>query len=257
MKDQLNRNINLIDAPQKIVSVVPSQTELLHDIGLDEEVIGITKFCIHPHQWYKNKERVGGTKKLNIEKIKSLNPTIIFANKEENTKEDIEKLEKYFPVYISDINTFDDVIKMIEDIGCIVQKNENAKRIILQLQIKKETFLLNDLSKKSVLYLIWQNPFMTIGTDTFIHEMLHIAGFQNAVTEKRYPILREIEMKTLNPEIVFLSSEPYPFSEKHIVEFKRILPNAKIILVDGELFSWYGSRLLQSFDYFSALHEKI
>lgn len=257
MKDQLNRNINLLDAPQKIVSVVPSQTELLHDIGLDEEVIGITKFCIHPHQWYKNKERVGGTKKLDIEKIKSLNPTIIFANKEENTKEDIEKLEKYFPVYISDINTFDDAIKMIEDIGCIVQKNENAKRIILQLQFKKETFLLNDLSKKSVLYLIWQSPFMTIGTDTFIHEMLHLAGFQNVITEKRYPVLTEIEMKTLNPEIVFLSSEPYPFSEKHIVEFKRILPNAKIILVDGELFSWYGSRLLQSFDYFSALHEKI
>ena len=98
--DKLNRSITLFDKPLRIISLVPSQTELLYDLGLDEEVVGITKFCVHPDVWYRTKTRIGGTKTVNIEKVKSLSPTLIIANKEENTKSDIEALEKIAPVWI-------------------------------------------------------------------------------------------------------------------------------------------------------------
>lgn len=240
----------------RIVSVVPSQTELLYTLGLDSEVVGITKFCVHPTTWFKTKTRVGGTKKINIELIKQLQPTLILANKEENVKEQIEVLRDVCPVYVSDIATFDDALQMMEEIGQLTNRNEMARELIEQLQFQSTQFQ-TKAKPVSVLYLIWQKPYMAAGSNTFIDAMLQAGGWHNVVAQTRYPELSESDILALNPELVFLSSEPFPFKQQHIDTIQSILPNAKIILVDGEMFSWYGSRLLHSFDYFKTLHEKL
>ena len=257
MTDQLNRDI-VIDTskPLRIISLVPSQTELLYDLGLDNEVVGITKFCIHPKEWFKTKTRVGGTKNLNLDKIRELEPTLIIANKEENEKEQIELLSLEFPVWISDISTLEEALDMIGRIGALVGKAEKANGLIGQISNLHQQLICSP-SHKRVLYLIWQNPIMAAGTSTFIHEMIHACGFVNALSDSRYPILNVDDAIALNPDLVFLSSEPFPFKEVHINEWQALLPHAKVKLVDGELFSWYGSRLLKSFDYFRALNEEL
>ena len=253
-KDQLNREVEIIEFPKRIVSLVPSQTELLFDLGLDEEIIGITKFCIHPKKWHQTKTRIGGTKKVNIHKIKSLQPDLIICNKEENTKEEIELLAKEFSVWISDIKNLSEALNMIIGIGEITGKSEKAEMLIqkicsgfVDLQPLK--------TEKKALYLIWKEPWMSVNSETFIHDMLVRCGFTNITQNKtlRYPDLTEQELIELNPNYVFLSSEPFPFKEKHIQELQEILPKAKIMLVDGEAFSWYGSHLLKSVEYFKEL----
>lgn len=240
----------------RIVSLVPSQTELLYTLGLDDEVVGITKFCVHPSSWFKTKTRVGGTKKLNIELIKQLQPTLIIANKEENEKEQIEALRDVCPVYVSDIISFNDALHMMEVIGQSTNRAEMARELIEQLQFQAGQFKSNSISL-DVLYLIWKNPYMAAGSNTFIDSMLNAGGWRNVVEKTRYPELSETDIISLNPSLVFLSSEPFPFKQKHIELIKELLPKAKVVLVDGELFSWYGSRLLHSFDYFKSLHEKL
>jgi ABC-type Fe3+-hydroxamate transport system substrate-binding protein len=233
---------------------VPSQTELLYELGLDAEVVGITKFCIHPNQWFKTKQRVGGTKNLNIKLIQSLEPDIIIANKEENERDQIETLSQLCPVWISDINTLDHAYDMIQQIGIITETNDRAQQIIHQIISKEDQTPKTSLR---VLYLIWKDPYMAAGSDTFIHDMIQKAGFVNALDQRRYPVLTNDEIRKIQPDLIFLSSEPYPFKTKHIDELSTICPGIPIKLVDGELFSWYGSRLLHSFDYFSALHEEL
>ncbi len=252
-KDQLNRIIELHETPKKIVSIVPSQTELLCDLGLDETVVGITKFCIHPQEWFKTKARVGGTKKINIAKIIELKPDLIIANKEENLKEDIEALESVAPVWISDIKTLKDALQMIKNIGEITNTITKAQSLANTINIEFEALhTLQNL--QTCCYLIWQNPYMTIGADTFINDMLKYCGLQNVfANEQRYPIVTIEEITNAKPTIVLLSSEPFPFKQKHLDELQKHLPNTKIILVDGEIFSWYGSRLLKAVDYFKEL----
>ncbi len=257
MKDQLNRILNLHKIPKRIISIVPSQTELLFDLGLDEEVVGITKFCVHPNIWLKTKQKVGGTKKIQINLVKELKPDIIFANKEENTKEDIEILQTFCPVWMSDISSFDDALEMIDSIGKIVDRESKASEIIAQLHESKRHFQSHLIRKIPTLYFIWKSPYMVAGCDTFINDMMKIAGFENVIQSNRYPIIEPAEILKLNPKLIFLSSEPFPFKQNDIEELAKMLPDSKIMLVDGELFSWYGSRMLQSFDYFSALHEQI
>lgn len=256
--DQIGHEVELIGVPQKIISVVPSQTELLFDLGLNEEVRGITKFCIHPNNWYKSKERVGGTKTLNIEKIKELQPDLIIANKEENTKEQIEQLQKLFPVWTSNISNLTEGLEMILEVGKITGKQTKAEQ--LTRQIKKEFKKLESINhKKSCLYLIWRNPYMSVGKSTFINDIIQRAGFLNVLThfDENYPIISEHELKELNPDYVLLSSEPYPFKEKHVKEINDLLPKTKVVLVDGEMFSWYGSRLTKSANYIVDLNDKI
>ena len=262
-KDQLGRNVVLREYPPKrIISLVPSQTELLYDLGLNEETIGITKFCVHPEHWFRNKERVGGTKKVNIEKVKELKPDLILANKEENVKEQIEQLEQIAPIWISDIHTFEDALQMIKSIGEITGTTEKAASLITRINMNfnelQTTNYAEGIPSGQTCYLIWRNPYMTIGGDTFINNMLYNCGLQNVFEHlKRYPEISIEELSSANPQLILLSSEPYPFKEKHVEELKPHIPNAKIILVDGEMFSWYGSRLLHVADYFNNLMEQL
>jgi ABC-type Fe3+-hydroxamate transport system substrate-binding protein len=254
VKDQLNRTVHLSGIPRRIVSLVPSQTELLYDLGLDEEVVGITKFCVHPRSWFQTKKRVGGTKKLHIEIIRQLQPDLIIANKEENNQSDIEALEKEFPVWVSDIQNIQDALGMIVAIGEITAKEHAARQLILHIQT---AFNQPIPKKRTAVYAIWCNPWMFAGKDTFITEMMREAGFENIIQDSRYPILDEEQIKSLNPEYILLSSEPFPFAEKHKTHWKNILPDTEVILVDGEYFSWYGSRMLKAIDYFRTLNETL
>ena len=245
--DQTNHPVVLDKEPLRIVSLVPSQTELLYYLDLDKETIGITKFCVHPKTWHQSKERVGGTKTCDIEKIRRLKPHLIIANKEENTKEDIEKLRKEFQVYTSDIQTLEDAYQMMQNIGQLTNRKSKADQIIDTL---KEHF--KDLPKinRKVLYLIWKRPYMSAGSQTFITTVLNKIGLENAhQANLRYDEITEAEISQINPDFIFLSSEPYPFKDKHLKELEA-LSDARVLLVDGEMFSWYGSRLLDFKTYY-------
>jgi ABC-type Fe3+-hydroxamate transport system substrate-binding protein len=254
--DQLHREIKIPNPPQRIISVVPSQTELLFYLGLNEEVIGITKFCVHPADKFKTCTKVGGTKQLNIEQIYDLKPDLIIANKEENERAQIEALMAICPVWISDINTLDDAFDMIAKVGALVNREAQAKQLVNDLQSRFNQ-LVSPPSNLKVAYLIWRKPYMVAGNQTFIDSLLQKCGLTNVFNYARYPEVTEEMLIAAEPDVVLLSSEPYPFGQKHIDEFKKILPKSKIILVDGELFSWYGSRLLHSPAYFKQLIENI
>jgi len=274
--DQLNNSINIAFPPKRIVSLVPSQTELLYDLGLNKEVTGITKFCIHPQIWFRNKQRIGGTKTVNIDLVKKLQPDLIIANKEENEKAQIEELRQIAPVYVSDIRTLEEALEMITAIGKLVDKKQRA--IELVSQIEKAFQHLTPLNHQlTAAYLIWKNPYMAAGGDTFINSMLSKCGFINMFQNlHRYPEIQISNLSTdylklpseplsvnrplpplKNCQLLLLSSEPYPFKQKHVDELQTLLPSTKIMLVDGEMFSWYGSRLLHAAKYFKKLIEQI
>ena len=257
--DQLNRTLSFSSYPKRIISLVPSQTELLFHLGLDKEVVGVTKFCIYPTDWKTRKTIIGGTKNLKIDLIKELNPDLIIANKEENDEDSLRKLMPIFPVWISDIKRLEDAFQMILSLGKIT--NSESESFTWTEKIKKQFKILSLLPKqpRRVAYLIWNNPLMSVNQDTFIHSLLELNQWDNCFKDKlnRYPEITEEELVDSNPEMVFLSSEPFPFKDKHIDRFKQLLPESRVVLVNGEYFSWYGSRLVDSPAYFSSLHKSL
>ncbi len=255
-RDQIGKAIE-VSNPKRIISLVPSQTELLFDLGLEQEVVGITKFCIHPNEWFRNKTRVGGTKTVNIEAVRQLKPDLIIANKEENVKEQIEALQAIAPVWTSDINNLDQALQMIESVGQITHTNQRTT--VLSKTIMEGFSQLSTINHPlSTIYLIWREPYMTVGGDTFISDMMNRCSFQNVFAHRnRYPEVSIEVIREANCELLFLSSEPYPFKEKHIAELQEQLPDTKVMLVDGEMFSWYGSRLQHAPAYFKDLLRNI
>jgi ABC-type Fe3+-hydroxamate transport system substrate-binding protein len=253
--DQLQRTVEVSGNPIRIVSLVPSITELLFDLGLDSQIAGVTKFCIHPGNLTSQKVKVGGTKNINHEKIKSIAPDLIIANKEENTPEDIYELANHYPVWVSDVNDLHSAVNMIRSVGQIcnrkVQSDQLADAILQAFgSIKKQSGL-------TALYVIWDNPVMAAGGDTFINDMLERCGVINMLKHKeRYPVLDEEEIKTAKPDIIMLSSEPYPFRDKHVDLWQKKY-QCKVVNVDGTYFSWYGSRMKYAPAYFNALIETI
>lgn len=254
--DMTGRQLEISKPVQRIVSLVPSQTELLYYLGLDDKIVGQTVFCIHPADKHKTSTKVGGTKKVRIEQIRTLKPDLIICNKEENTPEIVENLSREFPVWVSDIQTTDDAFKMIKSIGSMMDVEAKANELLES--IKKSFSQVKIYKKLTCLYLIWRKPYMSIGGDTFISHMMEKGGFINILRDsERYPELDEETIMALRPELVFLSSEPYPFGEKHIREIKEMLPYSKVITVDGEMFSWYGNRLVNSQPYLNELQRRI
>lgn len=258
--DQMNRNVYLKQfPPQKIISLVPSITELLVELGLENQLAGITKFCVHPDKIFRIKEKIGGTKKLNIEKIKQIHPDLIIGNKEENVKEQIEELEKYFPVWMSDVCSYEDAMLMIEKIGEITNTSTTAKNLIDQIEneFKKLQKVHHILKNKSVLYLIWYRPFIAVGNNTYINSILNKIGAINVAQEKeRYFEINIDELQSIQPDYLLLSSEPFPFSEKHKTELSQYISSkTRIFLVNGEVFSWYGARMKYLPEYLLSLKE--
>ena len=253
VKDQIQRKIELSIAPKRIISLVPSQTELLVDLGLKSSLVGITKFCVHPKNLRRDVTVVGGTKQVHFEKIAALNPDLIICNKEENTQEMVVTLEKIASVWVSDIVTVDDSLKMIAQLGELLGVSEKASELIATISSEQRAFaeFMTTIRPKKVAYIIWKNPYMATGSDTFIDGLLQLNKFQNIISEKRYP---EVSVAQLGEaDLILLSSEPYPFKQRDIQKLKEKI-NTEVRLVDGEYFSWYGSRLQNAFSYFRTLH---
>lgn len=255
--DQMGRSIYLSPNPSRIISLVPSQTELLHHLELSDQVVGITKFCSHPTRWKSEKEIVGGTKKFNFNKIDALQPDLIIGNMEENYPEGIDRLKEKYPVWMSDVNTLSDAIQMITSIGWITDRVTLANKLVKEIESKFNAFEKAD-PPVTVLYFIWKEPWMVAGAHTFIDDMLNQIGFRNCASDlPRYPMIDEDIIGKLDPEFILLSSEPYPFNKEHVKQLAAQFRDAKVMLVNGEYFSWYGSRLLQAPDYFKNLIKRI
>lgn len=264
-KDQLGRVHTFKQTPKRIISLVPSQTECLFELGLEDAIVGITKFCVHPFHFKSTKIIVGGTKQIKFEKIKALQPDIIIANKEENTLEIVKELEQICPVWVTDIITIEDNLKMISDFGIIFNKRTAAQKWIDKIQFAWDDFnrFIKDKPNYKVAYFIWANPYMVAAGDTFINTLLKLNNFiniydNNPKYEGRYPevIFQKMRIQG-DPELLFLSSEPYPFKDEHAFELGRHSHHARTVFVDGEMFSWYGTRLFKAFSYFKEIHNKL
>jgi len=227
-------------------------------LGLEDEIVGITKFCIHPIDKVKNKLIVGGTKNFSLEKILQLNPDLVIANKEENQQQSIMELSKYVPVYTSYVNDFDSALNMIENIGLITDRKIQATEMTSKIENLFDELKVVDFKKK-VIYMIWKQPFMTVGKNTFINSMIEKIGLINvfANKESNYPEISESEIINSDADLILLSTEPYKFSEKNFPKFNELLPNAKALVVNGEMFSWYGSRMQLSASYLQSLIYRI
>jgi ABC-type Fe3+-hydroxamate transport system substrate-binding protein len=249
--DATGRSIELLRRPERIISLVPSQTELLIDLGLGSRLVGRTRYCIHPREKLANVADVGGTKRVDLDKIAALKPDLIIAEKEETPKELVDELSRFAPVYVTDVISIPSALTMCRDVGRIVGLETEA--LVHQIEIAMNEVKNIVPQPERVLYLIWRNPWMAAGEGTFIHSCLEHIGCKNAASGSRYPELDGDSIASLRPDRVFLSSEPFPFKENHAEEIRKILPNARIEFVDGELFSWYGSRMLKMADYWRSL----
>ncbi|MBD2766324.1 ABC transporter substrate-binding protein [Hymenobacter sp. BT664] len=249
----MGRQVAVPFPPQRIVSLVPSQTELLFDLGLAEKVVGVTKFCIHPAEARAQATVVGGTKQFDFEKIAGLQPDLILGNKEENYQAGIEQLAATYPVWLSDISDLPTALNMIRRVGFITGKKEAAETLAQEIDASFAALPGNGPGR-SAAYFIWRKPYMVAATGTFINDLLQRAGFVNAFADHhRYPEITAGQLAAAAPQHILLSSEPYPFGAKHQAEFQALCPAATIQVVDGELFSWYGSRLRKSAAYLTQL----
>lgn len=226
----------------RIISIVPSITELLFDLGLDQEVVGLTKFCVHPREKWKSLPRIGGTKSVKIEKVRDLQPDLIIANKEENTKEDVEALRAFTKVVVTEINSVPQAFEMLLQVGGLTGRMQEAQSLHDELLSLWEAHRGMAMGEK-VAYAIWEKPLMLAGQNTFIHAVLEWFGWENVVRGDRYPEMTHDDLIALQPQRLMLSSEPFPFKEKHLEAYREYLPQTRIELVDGEAFSWYGSRM--------------
>jgi iron complex transport system substrate-binding protein len=260
--DQLGNSIMLNGVPQRIVSLVPSLTELLFDLGLESRIVGITKFCVHPYHLKATKTIIGGTKKVHVEKIRLLKPDIIIANKEENTPEIVASVQDIAPVWVSDIVTIQDTLDMIAEFGKIFSVRTQAIQLIDKIEYARRDFaqFMGGKPFQRVAYFIWKDPYMAVAGGTFINELLKLNHFTNIYEERegRYPEVVVQKMRIQgDPQVVLLSSEPYPFKDEDAFELGRHTHHAKTVFVDGEMFSWYGSRLVKAFAYFKQLQDRM
>ncbi len=257
--DMMGYPVEVKKRTMRVVSLVPSLSLTLHDLGIGPRLVGVTKFCVNPKQLKTSSTIIGGTKLLRLDEITRLNPDLIVANKEENNEEDIYLLREQFPVWVSDVSTLADALETIASLGSLVDCQLAAKNLIASITNARNLYQKLDIPHApSVAYIIWNDPLMVAGGDTFISTMLHEAGFTNAfANQNRYPAVTLQALKELKVDYIFLSSEPYPFKEKHKAIFEPMFHKDQIQLVDGEMFSWYGSQLQKSYTYFTMLREQL
>ena len=256
LTDQLGRRLSLSAAPRRIVSLVPSITELLAEYRLDGEVVGITKFCTHPSRWFTTKPRIGGTKTIDVERIRALRPDLVIANQEENDRAAVETLMREFPVYVSRVATLADADELFDHLGKLTDREAAAT----QWHAEHRALLnrhRNRFGGARAAYFIWRDPYMVAGGDTYIHAVMRHLGLVNVFGDRaRYPTVTLAACAALDVQRVLLSSEPFPFQAKHIAEMRTQLPDAQYALVDGRAFSWYGpgARALDELDLAAAAH---
>ena len=253
-QDMLDRTVEIPFPPQRIISLVPSITETLFELGLEKKIVGITDYCIHPKEKIKEATKIGGTKNPNIDLISTLKPDLIIADKNENTQSQVEKLMKIAPVFVMDVNNYEEALSMILLLGIISNCKKKAEDMVSAIRHSFQNLPRLDFSK-TVFFPIWKGPCMTINKDTYIHSMIEKLGLINTFANKQnhYPKVGDKELEVLNPDFVFLPSEPCSYTPEDVVYCKSLFPNAKVIEVDGQMFAWYGARLLAASFYLHKL----
>ena len=253
--DQLGRKVVVPSSPRRIISLVPSLSEYLVNVGAAERLVGVTRYCNRPPDILKSRVSVGGTKKFDFEAIRALKPDLIIANKEENYQSGIDALASEFPVWVSDINTLDEALSALSEIADLAGCSAAAEALLARIRDSFARFPQPQGERTKVCYLIWRKPWMTVGSDNFISDMLNRAGLENvfAAHPDRYPAVSIEDIEAAEPDVILLSSEPFPFAESHADEVRALLPRSEVMLVDAEPFSWYGSRLLHSVSAFASL----
>ncbi len=248
--------------PARIISLVPSLTELLFDFGLDEtEIVGRTRFCVHPATRVRSIPSIGGTKTTDTARILAQRPTLVLANKEENLRDTVLALDAHVPVFVTNPRNVADALRMVLDLGLLLR--EHAAAAALHQRLAHAFEALRAAGRGSALYLIWREPWMAAAPGTYIDAMMSHLGFDNALDAGMardittndsafYPTISLEHMARLAPRHILLSSEPFPFSPAHAEELRTAVhlhdaswaASVDIRTVDGELFSWYGSRVL-------------
>lgn len=248
VKDHLNRSVAYPFPPKRIVSLVPAITETMFYLGLKESIVGRTHFCVFPEE-VKEVQGVGGTKTVKMDWIHELEPDLIIAEKEENTKEIVESLEAYYPVFVFEIQTIQSVLRMIEDVGKLTDHQRSSANLIHAIQVGMEE--LPQANGKRIAYVIWRKPYMVVGKDTYIQSLLESMGFINPFTSfsGRYPEVTAEDLQHAQLDYLFLATEPYPYREKHLPEFQEMLPEVNTMIISGEMF-WYGAKMLEATAYF-------
>ncbi|MFO8087640.1 MAG: helical backbone metal receptor [Bacteroidales bacterium] len=248
--DHSREEIHLPDYPQKIISLCPSITETLVKLGLTDRITGRTCYCYRPEQQVKDIPVIGGASDPDMDLIKQQHPDLIIAVKEENNRSHIEQLREHYAVYVFDINTYSDAIDMIIQLGELTGKQNEA--VQMSDDIDKAFARIPQLEQPLVfLYLVWNDPLMAAGKRTYINSILTSHGFTNCLSQfvQRYVTLNIEVFKKLNFDIAFLPTEPYHFTEDDRQDILSFYPETDVRLVDGEAFSWYGFRMLDSASY--------
>ncbi len=240
----------------RLVSLCPSLTELLHDLGAGAEVVGRTKFCVHPRPWVDGIESVGGTKNPKVGRIVALEPDLVLMNEEENRADDAAALRGAgVTVHSSMPRTAQETANMVRSIAMAIGRDDAGERIARDIEQRAERVqeAARGLAPVRYAYLIWRDPWMSVSDDTFIAALLGLAGGRNVCGDagERYPAITPAQLHDAQPDVVFLSSEPFPFQDKHADELAQLtgMPRGRFVHADGELLSWHGSRTPAGIDY--------
>jgi len=252
--DHLERSVEYSYPPKRIISLAPGITDTLYSLGLEKEIVGRTRYCIHPKIKVDQATPVGGTKDIHLDNIRALKPDLIFAEKEENTKEIVELLEKEFSVFVAEVDSVQTAYKMITDLGEVTNSKLEAEQLLFTIQSRFKD--IPTFQGKRVAYVIWRKPYMVAGNNTYISSLLTLLGFENAFStyEGRYPIVTEEDFQLANLDYLFLATEPFPFKEKHVIKMSAFLADVKASILDGEMF-WYGPRMIEAATYFNKIFE--
>jgi ABC-type Fe3+-hydroxamate transport system substrate-binding protein len=244
-----------MSAEPRIVCLVPSITELLCDLGLSEQVVGRTGFCIHPWEVVRQIPKVGGTKDVLMDRVRDLEPTHVVVNVDENLKEDAEALAEFVPnVVVTHPQEPRDNLALYRQMGETFGREAEAERLCERFEEAYGRASAAAGPERHVLYLIWRDPWMTVAPDTYIAQTLKLFGWRNFCnpegdksSEVRYP---EVDLADFaGVDRVLLSSEPFHFKEHHVAEVAELVPGAEVSLIDGEMTSWYGSRAIAGLEY--------
>ena len=249
-------------AAVRIVSLCPSLTELVFDLGRGDDLVAVTRWCVHPEDGVASIEKAGGTKNPDVDRIVELAPDLVLMNREENRIEDARALERAgLRCHVSMPRDVAETAEMVRSIGAAVDRGERAEAIARDIESRAERVVRDSSGKSPVrfAYLIWRRPWMAVNADTFSHALLAAAGGRNVFASKsdRYPEIDLAELTTANPDLILLCTEPFPFTEEHVAELAEStsLPRERFQIADGEYLSWHGSRTPDGIDYAAALIE--
>jgi ABC-type Fe3+-hydroxamate transport system substrate-binding protein len=251
LTDATGATVSLAATPRRIVSLVPSTTETVFELGAGDRVVGVTRYCVRPDGARRQARVVGGTKSPRLETIRELDPDLILANQEENREEDVQALRQVAPVYVAFPRDVPAAIAEILKLGILTGREAVARRMCLELaeSLQRLREARDGRPVFPYLYFIWRQPYMAAGPGTFIDALLGEAGGRNVLdgAPGRYPELTAEQIETAGADVLFFSSEPYPFAPRHLEEIPAA--RGKRILVDGQLLSWHGARMREGIPY--------